>query len=115
MTTELPGIARDLVLSLSRFEHQQVLARLDDPHDGGALAAPLRGLLRARALASGERLFAAFELLKEVRAMKDLSALERVEAQVRSARVLRAASPLVDHALELALAAARSGVRAGAD
>lgn len=109
----LPGVAARIVQHIEGYRFREALAALDDPRDGGALAAPLAGLLRARALSGLEKWHASYQVLGEVRGMRDLGTLERVEAQVRTARVLRFASPLVDYALDIALAAARSGVRAG--
>jgi tetratricopeptide (TPR) repeat protein len=109
----VPGIAQELATLLDRFEGREVLRRLDDPHDGGALSPAIGGILRARALASVERFHEAYKLLGEVRAMRDLGERERIEAQILTARVLRFASPLVDYALELSLAAADAGSRAG--
>lgn len=109
----LPELARELSTRIESFEGRAVLARLDDAHDGGALPPALAGLLRARALLGGERYFTAYQLLGEVREMRELTALERTEAQVWTARVLRLASPMVNRALGLAEAAAESGARLG--
>ncbi|HYQ18616.1 MAG TPA: C39 family peptidase, partial [Polyangiaceae bacterium] len=99
---------------LEQLELRQVLAELDDPERGGALAKPKAQLLRGRALAGLEEHHTAYGLFSELRKERDISGLDRVEALYWSARVLRRASPLVDFALELSQAAAESGARAGA-
>jgi tetratricopeptide (TPR) repeat protein len=110
----IPELARELSTLIEAFEGRAVLARLADERDGGALPPAIRGILRARALAAGERYFTAYELLGEVRSMRELTAIERVEAQVYTARVLRLASPLINYALTLSTAAAEAGPRLGA-
>jgi tetratricopeptide (TPR) repeat protein len=99
---------------IERLELRRALSALDDPELGGALSKPKAQLLRGRALAGLEQFHTAYGLFTEVRGERDLSALDRVEAQYWSARVLRRASPLIDFALELSQAAAESGARAGA-
>ncbi len=110
----VPGIAHELLQQLDRYEGREVLARLDDPRDGGALPVATAGVLRARALASLERFRQAYDVLREVKDGRDLGERERIETQVLIARLLRVASPLVDYALDLALAAADAATRAGA-
>lgn len=110
----VPGIAHELLQQLDRYEGREVLARLDDPRDGGALPVATAGVLRARALASLERFRQAYDVLREVKDGRDLGERERIETQVLMARLLRVASPLVDYALDLALAAADAATRAGA-
>jgi tetratricopeptide (TPR) repeat protein len=109
----LPGIAEAIVAKLESFAFADALKELDDPRRGGALRPAIAGLLRSRALSGLERWHASYGVLGDVRGLKDLTTLERLEAQVRTARVLRFASPLVDYALDIALAAAMSGARAG--
>lgn len=99
---------------IEQFELRGALSRLDDPAVGGALAKPRAQLLRGRALAGLEQQHAAYQLFSELRGQRELGLLDRVEAQLWSARMLRRASPLVDFALELAQAAADSGARGNA-
>lgn len=108
-----PVVAQELAALLDSFQAREVLARLDAPSDGGALEPGLAGVLRARAMASLERFRAAYDVLGEVKQLRDLGESERLAAQVLTARVLRFASPLVDHALEVAVAAAERAERAG--
>lgn len=84
--TEVPGIAREIIDLIERFECTAALARLDEPREGGALPPAIAGILRARALGGVEKFYAAHLVLRDLRAMRDLSAVERIEVQLRSAR-----------------------------
>ena len=110
--SEQPGIAQSINELILSYSWSEALARLEDPKDGGALAPSTAGLLRSRVLAGLEKWHESYKLLGEVREMKDLGTEERLEAQVRTARVLRFASPLVDYALDLAHGAAQQATRA---
>jgi len=109
-----PELQRELEGRCDRFEFRNVLAALDDPEAGGALPKPVVLMLRGRALAGVEQFHDAYNLFSEVRRERDISAIVRIESQLRSARVLRHASPLIDFALELSLAAAEAGARSSA-
>jgi|GEM_PF-1941480 len=109
-----PELQRELEGRCDRFEFREVLSALNEPELGGALPKPIVLLLRGRALAGIEQFHEAYDLFSEVRRERDISAALRIESQFRSARVLRHASPLVDFALELSLAAAEAGARSSA-
>jgi len=110
-TPQMPGIGCSIVDDLESFAFQRVLARVADPQDGGALSPVLGGLLRARALVGLEQWRAAYDELQRVRNMRELATAQRLEAQVRTAHVLRFASSSVDFALDMALAAAEQATR----
>ena len=95
------------------FRFDEVLAALADKETGGALRRQAALLLRGRALAGLEQYRTAYDVLTELRRETNISAIDRVEVQLRSARVLRHASPLVDFALQLSVAAADNATRLG--
>lgn len=111
----VPSIGSSIITDIESFALSRALARLDDPADGGALSPALAGILRSRALMGLEQWRTAYDVLQAVRKERELSGSERVEAQLRTATVLRCASASVDHALEMALAAAEQAERAGAN
>ncbi|HJZ86642.1 MAG TPA: C39 family peptidase [Polyangia bacterium] len=70
-------------------------------------------LARTSALTALEQFRAAYDIACGLLDRSQLGAAERVEAQLWKARILRKASPLCDHALETALAAAAAGEQLG--
>ena len=110
----LPSTALGIVDDLEVFAFHRALARLADPKDGGGLPPTFAEPLRARGLMGLERWQAAYDVLQQVRGMRELDTAARLEAQVLSARVLRSVWGSVDLGLDMALAAAQQATRTGA-